>query len=144
VLADPTLQIVGKKVAEDPDRGLAVYRVNGLLRTSTVISGWYDDTWTAPSFSWTRRDCTGGLLRVPVHTSAQLYAGVTQRIAVSGSTTPFIARLPSTATRTIGVRLAPQHGVCRVRFDVSPARRPAGDPRTLGVLVSGFEYLPSP
>jgi glycosyltransferase involved in cell wall biosynthesis len=144
VLADPTLQIVGSKVAEDPDRGMAVYRVNGLLRTSTVISGWYDDTWTAPTFSWTRRDCSGGLLRVPVRTSPQLYEGVTQRIAVSGTTTPFTASLPSTAARTIGVRLTPQRGVCRVRFDVSPTRRPAGDPRTLGVLVSGFEYLPSP
>ena len=143
VLADPSLQIVGAKVAEDPDRGLAVYRVNGVLRTSTVISGWYDDTWTAPRFSWTRRDCTGGLLRVPVHTNPQLFAGVTQRIAVSGATTPFTASLPSTATRTIDVRLRPRRHVCTVRFAVTPSRKPAGDPRTLGVLVTGFEYLPS-
>ena len=41
------------------------------------------------SFDWTRRECTAGSLRVQVHSDSQLFAGVTQHIAVSGSTTPF-------------------------------------------------------
>jgi hypothetical protein len=63
--------------------------------------------------------------------------------ALPAATTPFTASLPSTATRTIDVRLRPRRHVCTVRFAVTPSRKPAGDPRTLGVLVTGFEYLPS-
>jgi glycosyltransferase involved in cell wall biosynthesis len=143
VLADPSAQIVGTRVAEDQDMHMALYRIDGLLRTSTSISGWYDDTWTAPRVDWTRHACKGGQLRVPVHTNPQLFAGVTQRIAVSGSTTPFVVRLPSTATTTIVVPLRPRAGVCHIRFDITPARKPANDPRTLGILATGFEYVPA-
>ncbi|MDT5029644.1 MAG: hypothetical protein QOE61_6532, partial [Micromonosporaceae bacterium] len=117
-------------------------RVDGLLRTSTSITGWYGDTWTGPRVDWTRHACTGGLLRVPVHSNPQLFAGVTQRIAVSGSTAPFVVRLPSAATKTIVVHLLPRGGVCHIRFDITPARQPPGDPRTLGILAAGFEYVP--
>jgi hypothetical protein len=44
---------------------------------------------------------------------------------------------------TIAVRLRPQGGTCRVSFDVSPIRRGVGDPRRLGVIASGFEYVPA-
>jgi hypothetical protein len=144
VLADPTSQIVGTKVAGDADAAMAVYRVNGVLRTSTVVSGWFGDSWTGPSFTWMRPACSGGVLRVPVQTSSELYAGVTQRISVAGGTRPLTVSLPSTATRTIVVHVQPKRGVCRVRFRVSPTRKPEGDPRTLGILVSGFDYRPSP
>jgi glycosyltransferase involved in cell wall biosynthesis len=143
VLADSSLQIVGEKVAEDPGKAMAVYRVDGVLRTSTLINGWFGDTWTKPRFDWTRRECTAGQLRVPVRSDSQLYAGVTQHIAVSGSTTPFTFALPSTAERTIVVHLVPRGGVCHIRFVVTPARKPPNDPRTLGVLVAGFEYVPA-
>ena len=105
------------------------------------IRGWYGDTWTAPEFEWSRRSCTAGLLRVPVHTSAELFAGIVQRIAVSGITTPFTVLLPATGARTITVHLRPRAGRCRVRFDVTPARKPPNDPRTLGVVADGFEYV---
>jgi glycosyltransferase involved in cell wall biosynthesis len=143
VLADPAAQIVGKLVAEDKGKAMAVYRVDGLLRTSTSISGWFGDTWTGPRVDWTRRACIGGLLRVPVHSSPQLFAGVTQTIAISGSTVPFVVRLPSTAQKTIVVQLVPRAGVCHVRFEITPARKPPNDPRTLGILASGFEYVPA-
>jgi hypothetical protein len=81
-------------------------------------------------------------LRVPVHSNPQLFAGVTQRIAVSGSAVPFVVRLPSTATKTIVVHLLPRGGVCHIRFEITPARQPPGDPRTLGILAAGFEYVP--
>ena len=143
VLTDPTLQIVGRQVAQDPDRGMALYRVDGLLRTSTSIQGWYADTWTGPAVDWTRRDCTAGQLRVAVHSNPQLFAGRVQRIAVSGDTTPFVLHLPTTATRTIVVHLRPRRGVCRIHFAISPTGHAPGDPRTLGVLATGFEYVPA-
>jgi hypothetical protein len=143
VLADPAAQIVGKRVAEDTNKQMAVYRVDGLLRTTTSIIGWYGDTWTGPRVDWTRHACTRGLLNVPVHSNPELFAGVTQRIAVSGSTVPFVVRLLSTATKTIVVHLRPRAGICHIRFDITPARQPAGDPRTLGILATGFEYVPA-
>ena len=66
-----------------------------------------------------------------------------QQIAVSGSTTPFTVRLAPTASRTIVVHLLPRAGKCRIHFAVTPARKPSNDPRTLGVLVTGFEYVPA-
>jgi hypothetical protein len=138
VLADPAAQIVGTRVAEDQGMQMAVYRVDGLLRTSTIISGWYGDTWTGPRVEWTRHACARGLLNVPVRSSA----GVTQSVAVSGSTVPFVVRLPSAAAKTIVVHLVPRAGTCHIRFDITPARRPPNDPRTLGILASGFEYVP--
>jgi hypothetical protein len=138
-------------VASDPDRSFVLYRVNGALRTSTSISGWHGDMWTGATFSWLRRGCVRGDLRVPVRTDPVLFSDTVQHIAVSGSTQhPFTVTLPSTASKTIDVPLVPQGGVCRVSFAVSPTRRPADyptlanpDPRQLGVLVSGFQYEPA-
>lgn len=143
VLADPSVQIVGKRIASDPDRGLVLYRVDGKLRTSTSLSGWYGDTWTAPRVDWTRRGCTRGELRVPVHSNPQLFPGVTQHIAVSGTTMPFVVALRSTASKTIVVHLLPRAGVCHVRLTITPTGRAANDPRELGVLATGFEYVPA-
>jgi hypothetical protein len=128
-----------------------LYRVNGLLRTSTAITGWFGDTWTEPTVTWLRRGCVRGVLRVPVRSDPTLYAGVVQRIAVSGTTRPFVVRLPSTSTKTIVVPLTPRGGICRLRFEITPSRRPIdypalnnSDSRTLGILISGFEYKPAP
>jgi hypothetical protein len=79
-----------------------------------------------------------------------LFAGVTQQIAVSGTTTPLVSSLRSDRAATIAVPLAPRHGICHVHFEVSPTRRPSDypvlnnpDSRRLGVLVTGFQYVPS-
>jgi hypothetical protein len=78
-----------------------------------------------------------------VHSNPVLFAGVTQRIAVSGTTVPFVVRLPSTASKTVVVHLRPHGGLCHVRFVITPVRQPLHDPRTLGILATGFEYVPA-
>ena len=141
-----------RRSPSDEGRGLVLLRVNGLLRTSTAITGWYDDTWTGPTVTWLRRGCVRGVLRVPVHSDPTLFPSIVQQIAVSGSTTPFVFRLQSSAAaKTIVVPLQPQGGVCRIQFAISPTRRPLDypalnntDPRELGMLASGFEYVPAP
>jgi glycosyltransferase involved in cell wall biosynthesis/4-amino-4-deoxy-L-arabinose transferase-like glycosyltransferase len=150
VLADTTAQIAGTPIAADQGRQMTLYRVDGPVRTATVIDGWHGDLWTGPTFDWTRRACTRGVLRVPVRSDPVLFAGITQRIAVSGTTTPFTVSLRSNRATTIAVPLVPSGGVCHVRFDVSPTRRPSAypvlnnpDSRRLGVLVTGFQYVPS-
>ena len=152
VLADSTTEIVGTTIVADQGRKMTLYRVHGLVRTATVIAGWQPDLWTGPTVDWTRHACTRGVLRVPVKSDPVLFAGVIQRIAVSGTTTaPFVVRLPSNRARTITVPLRPRHGVCHVHFEISPTRRPVSypvlnnpDSRLLGVLVNGFRYAPSP
>jgi glycosyltransferase involved in cell wall biosynthesis len=151
VLADPSAQILGTRIAADDGRAMALYRVDGILRTGTWVSGWLPDTWTKPTVTWVRRDCARGVLRVPVHSDPTLYPRTVQRIAISGTTRPFVVLLQSTAAKTIAVPLQPRGGTCRVRFSITPSRRPADypdlknpDTRTLGVLVSGFQYEPAP
>ena len=152
VLADPSAQIEGQAIASDPDRAFVLYRVNGYLRTATQIEGWHGDSWTGPEVSWLRRGCLRGTLTIPVHTDQILFANVTQHIAVTGTTPkPFTVTLPSTASKTIRVPLAPVNGVCRVQLAITPTRRPADypalnnpDPRDLGVLATGFQYQPAP
>jgi hypothetical protein len=152
VLADPAAQIVGTRIASDDDKAMTLYRVNGLLRTAISISGWQNDTWTGPTVDWVRRSCLRGTLRVPVRSDPTLFAAVTQRIAVTGTTPkPFVVQLPSTKSKTIVVPLVPRNGVCHVRFDITPTRRPVDfpalnnpDPRELGVLASGFQYQVAP
>jgi glycosyltransferase involved in cell wall biosynthesis len=139
VLADPSAQIIGTKVAEDDVKQMAVYRVDGVVRTLVSVKGWYGDTWTAPHVQWVRRDCTNGLLRVPLTTSA----GATQTVTVGGTADPRSVRVGEGAPTTLAVRLRPRGGVCRVTLDVSPVRRAVGDPRRLGVLAAGFEYVPA-
>ena len=150
VLADSTAQILGTAIAADQGRQMTLYRVDGPVRTATVIRGWHGDLWTGPTVDWTRRGCTRGVLRVPVHSDPVLFAGVTQRIAISGTTAPFVVRLRSDRAATITVPLRPRNGVCNVHFAVSPTRRPSAypvlgnpDSRMLGVLVNGFQYAPS-
>jgi hypothetical protein len=152
VLADPSAQIEGTPIASDPDRAFILYRVDGYLRTATQIEGWNGDSWTGPNVSWLRRGCLRGTLTIPVHTDQILFANVTQRIAVTGTTPkPFTVVLPSTASKTISVPLKPVNGVCRVQLAITPTRRPSDypalnnpDPRDLGVLATGFQYEPAP
>jgi glycosyltransferase involved in cell wall biosynthesis len=151
VLADPSIQITGQQIAADDGRTMVLYRVDGPLRTATSITGWNGDTWTDPAVTWLRRGCVRGNLTVPVRSDPTLFAGVVQKIAVSGSTKPVVVSLSAGATKTIVIPLQPQGGVCRIRLAISPTRRPIDypalnnpDPRRLGVLVSSFQYEPAP
>jgi hypothetical protein len=151
VLADASARILGRRIAADDGRSMVLYRVDGILRTGTWVSGWFSDTWTKPNVTWVRRDCVRGVLRIPVHSDPTLYRGVVQRIAISGTTRSRVVLLPSTATKTIAVPVQPRGGTCRVRFSITPSRRPVDypslnnrDARTLGVLASGFQYEPAP
>jgi hypothetical protein len=150
VLADRALQIDGTEVASDPNQRMALYRVDGPIRAATSVSGWYQDSWTGPRLEWRRLACKPGTLTIPVHSDAALFAGVTQQIRISGTTTPSTVSLPSTADKTIVVHLVPKSGTCSVVLDVSPTRRPSDVPalnstdiRRLGVLVGGLQYAPA-
>jgi hypothetical protein len=78
-----------------------------------------------------------------VRSDPVLFAGVTQRIAVSGTTPARVVLLPSTKSRTVSLPLRPLNGACKVVLDVTPPRKPAGDPRLLGVHIDYFNYVPT-
>jgi hypothetical protein len=139
VLAGSAEQIVGEKIAEDAAKQMTLYRVDGVVRTRVSVSGWYPDTWTEPHAEWVHRDCTNGELRVPLRTSA----GPTQTVMVGGTAVAQSVRVSEAAPTTLVVQLLPVGGICRVTLDVSPVRRAVGDPRTLGVLAEGFQYVPA-
>ena len=134
------------------DAGWSLYRVNGPLRTSTPITRLVrrhlDRRRTS---TWPRHGACGGVLRVPVHSDPTLFPGVSQKIAVSGSTHA-VRRLalPSTRRRRSSCRCSRTEASAA---STSRSRRRAtgrlpglnnSDPRTLGMLATGFEYEPAP
>jgi hypothetical protein len=143
VLADRYATILGTPIAADEGRNMVLYRVKPPLRTGIRIAGWYPDTWTGPAARWTDARCPGGELRLGLSSDVHLFAGVTQRIAISGTTPARVVSLPSTAKRTVVLTLTPRDGTCVVQLAVSPSRVPGpSDPRRLGVHVDAFELVP--
>ncbi|MHB8469186.1 MAG: glycosyltransferase family 4 protein [Gaiellaceae bacterium] len=150
VLADSSVQLIGTRVTSDPKTDLVLYRVTPPARTTVRIEGWYPDLWTAATASWTRQRCAGGALRLELRSDPGLFKGITQHVAISGTTRSQLVLLPSTETKIVTLPLHPAAGTCRVVLHVTPSRRPndfpalhlASDPRMLGIHVDYFEYLP--
>jgi glycosyltransferase involved in cell wall biosynthesis len=150
VLADQSARIVGTRVAADTSRALVLYRVDGTLRTSGLVTGWSTDHWIGSRAVWSQSRCTGGSLHVPVHSDAGLFAGTTQRIRITGTTPSQTVSLDPGGSKTIVAALRPVGGSCFVRIAVAPTRRPVDvpalhsqDARPLGVMVDSFDYEPS-
>ncbi|HET8528157.1 MAG TPA: glycosyltransferase [Gaiellaceae bacterium] len=152
VLTDSRTPVVGSTVASDTAHQLVLIRAQRPVRLAQEIEGWYPDSWTGPTLTWTRYGCTGGRLRFDLRSDATLYAGVTQHVAVSGTTPARTILLPSTLQSglTKTVPLHPVRGRCRVVLRITPARIPASfprlhrdDTRQLGVHVDFFRYLPT-
>src|SRR5262249_30382463 len=65
----------GKVVARDPQLGMTLYRVNGLLVVPTHVSGIYaNDTWSGSHVAYTRRPCSGGTLAVTLGSDPALFS----------------------------------------------------------------------
>ena len=154
VLASNSVDLVGKVVARDPAKQLKLYRVTSPARITTVVTGLYPTSagvspWSNATPAWTQLQCAGGTLTVVVSSDTQLFKGAQQTIAVTGTTPARTIRIsPSTDHRPLVFPLTPQHGVCRVAFDISPARRPSQfvkgsqDTRLLGLHFDAIRYSP--
>jgi hypothetical protein len=151
VLAERSLSLLGAQVAADPAKQLALYRVSGPVRTTTRIEGLYQGPyhpWSGPRLTWERFSCAGGSLTVVLESDARLFEGLTQKVAVTGTTAPRTLRVPSrTSGEPFSFPLTPRRGVCRVTFAISPARRPSAfgkssDTRLLGLHFDRIRYSP--
>ena len=154
VLASNSVDLVGKVVARDPAKQLVLYRVAQPARITTLVTGLYPTTtgvspWSNAIPSWTRLQCTGGTLTVVVFGDNRLFKDAPQTILVTGTTPARTNPIsPSTDHRPLVFPLAPQHGVCHVAFQISPARQPSEfvqgstDTRVLGLHFDAIRYAP--
>jgi glycosyltransferase involved in cell wall biosynthesis len=154
VLAPASVQLVGDRIAADPAKQLVLYRVAQPTRVTTRVVGLYPTTpgveaWSRGHVSWIRSQCTGGTLAVKVSSDANLFAGKTSMLAISGTTAPHTLPIaPTTVDRPITLKLVPQNGLCRVDFAITPTLVPSQvlkgnhDTRRLGLHFTQPVYTP--
>jgi hypothetical protein len=128
--------------------GTTLWRLNGPLASLTTIGGLYPgDTWSGPVATWRRLRCSGGELRVRMHSDPTLFAGRLTHVLASVGGRP-VARIavPPEGSVTLPVPLTPRDGTCTVRFTVDPTLVPADalpdstDTRELGVHFDEFVH----
>ena len=152
-LADRTLELEGKAIAQDPNKGMVLYRVNGPLRQASHVTGVYGDTWSGRNVTYTRFDCKGGTLAVQLQSDPNLFTRPNAVTAESGKGPPISVLVrqpvPVRGTTTMRLPLRPSAGHCTVRFVVDDVAVPAvvlgppnTDTRALGVHFNRFTYRP--
>jgi glycosyltransferase involved in cell wall biosynthesis len=146
VLSPTSVELVGKAIATDTAKGLVLYRVTPPARTTTQITGLYEEPvspWSSGHVVWQRSNCRGGALSIAVRSDRTLFKGVKyQTIAVTGTTRARTRRLTPAGHLSFLVPLTPRGGVCRVDFAISPTRSPGGsDTRTLGLHFDVLRYI---
>ena len=127
---------------------MTLWRLHGSLASLTKVGGVYPgDTWSGPVATWRRLRCTGGELRVRMHSDPTLFAGRLTHVLASVGGLP-VARItvPPEGSVTLPVPLTPSNGTCTVRFTVDPTLVPADvltdstDRRELGVHFDEFVH----
>jgi hypothetical protein len=143
VLADGSVDLLGKRVAVDPGLGVTLYRVDGPLVVPVHVTGLYADTWSGPSVLYRRTHCSGGRLAVRLGSDPALFGRTQVVTAFEGGRVVGGAQIPPAGTAPLGVNLTPVGNVCTVRFDVLRTAVPGGgDTRVLGAHFLAFDYEP--
>ena len=149
VLADPTTEIVGTRDRRGRGQQMTLYRVHGPAahrdrdrRAGTATSGQARRRLDAPRMH--SEACFASRSR-----ATRCCSPVSHSTSPSQGATAPLRREPALdRTKTISVPLRPRRGTCHVRLRRSrrraqpPVQR--SDARLLGMLVDGFEYVPSP
>ena len=146
-LLDGSVTPDGEVVARD-DLGTTLWRLRGPLASLTRVTGLYpNDTWSGREVTWTRLRCTGGRLRVGLHSDPTLFAGrLTNVLATVGGRPVARKSIPPQGSVTMRVPLEPVDGRCVVRFTVAPTLVPADvlpgntDERELGAHFDAFVH----
>ena len=146
-LADPSVAIVGRLVAQDPGVGMAVYRVANPVRLRAVIEGVYLDHWSGPTVVYTAYGCHGGSLTVTLLSDRDLHPRPLKIVAkAGGKKVGQFTYEPGLVPRKMTVPLSGAAGVCQVSFSI-PTAVPLAvtgrqDTRALGVRFLHFAYTP--
>ena len=148
VLADGSVGIIGRAIAQDHSRGMSLYRIEGPLRQTWVVSGLYPaDTWSGATVTYRRVGCSGGSLSVLLKSDGSLFTKAQTVVASVGGRDAARIRIPPGKARPFRVPLEPAGGVCAVTFTVTPTAVPIvvtkganTDTRLLGVHFNAFSY----
>ena len=148
-LADSSLHLAGSATSLDRDRDVAIYRVDGPLRATHLVTGVYEDSWSGESVTYVRYDCEGGMLTAELQSDANLFVDPQRVTARAGGRVVGRSAVPSAGTRRLTVPLRrDRSGSCVVRFDVARTAVPAetlvdsDDRRALGVHFRRLYYEP--
>jgi hypothetical protein len=145
VLTHRSVELVGTPVASDSAKKLVLYRVDAPARITTQITGLYDDSvspWSSGHVIWRRVQCRGGALKVALRSDTTLFKGVTQTLAITGTTPARTLHLLPSQQPALLLPLTPVQGICRVDFRISPTRSPGiSDPRQLGLHFDSIRYV---
>jgi len=147
-LADTSLIMAGRPIAQDKALGMVLYKTNGSLRLSGRLTGIYADRWSGSSANFLAYACHGGRLRLELAGEPRLRQGPVTVIASSGGRR--LAKLvvpPALKSRSYTIPLASSGGACPVDFAVSPTAVPATtiggqDTRALGIRFMSFKVEP--
>jgi hypothetical protein len=150
VLTDSSVEIEGEPVAQDVNKGMVVYRLSGPLRQTSSVQGLYpQDTWSGPSVTYTRLNCSGGSVTVDLQSDPGLFTRPQTVVAASSGRVVGRTTVAPDAARRLTVPLERQGRVCAVVFRVTPTAVPAvvtkgenTDTRELGLHFTRFEYQP--
>jgi hypothetical protein len=150
VLTDGSVSLRGRVLAQDYQKGILLYRIDGPLRQTTRVKGLYpQDTWSGPSVTYTRYSCRGGTLAVDLVSDSALFTEPQTVVAFVQGREAARVLVPPSKLRILRVPLEPKGLKCSVRFQVSPTAIPAvvtkgenPDPRRLGIHFSRFSYRP--
>jgi hypothetical protein len=144
-MTDASVDVLGRRVAEDVKKGISVYRVNGPLRKATDVQGLYPDTWSAERVTYVRHACAGGRLDVALESDGGLFRRTQVVTARTRGRVVGRAEVPPPQKRLLHVPLHARGGDCRVVFDVTPTRVPGGgDTRRLGIHMKIRYVRPRP
>jgi 4-amino-4-deoxy-L-arabinose transferase-like glycosyltransferase len=151
VLADAsTIALAGTRITADDGRGMVLLRVNGPLRTESLVDGLYPgDTWSGRTARYTRFGCTGGTVAVTLQSDEALFSGPNLVTARVDDRPAGRASVPPTGETVLTVPLRPRDGRCVVEFTVGRTAVPAQvtngantDTRGLGAHFLDFAYSP--
>jgi hypothetical protein len=150
VLTDTSVALAGKPLAEDAKNGLVLFRVDGRLRSQSVVSGLYlEDTWSGKHVRYTRFSCTGGRLRVILGSDQGLFRSDQTVVAREAGRVVGRASVTPLGATPLELPLRPADGRCAVDFTVGRTVVPAEvthgknpDTRQLGAHFLRFVYLP--
>jgi hypothetical protein len=149
VLTDVSVALAGRRVAADDRNGMVLLRVDGALRSQSVVAGLYlQDTWSGKRVTYTRFSCTGGRLRVILGSDQGLFRSDQLVVAREGGRVVGRASVTPLGTTPLELPLRSRDGRCVVDFAVGRTVVPAvathgknPDPRELGAHFLRFDYI---
>jgi hypothetical protein len=139
VLVDDSVPVVGEEVARDETKRMRVIAAVQPVHVQYLVTGVYEDGWSAERWGYRGYDCAGGGLELELSQDLNLF-GVPQRVTAQAG--PRRVSFLVDLERTVRVPLYVEDGACSVRFSVSPSAVPGGgDTRRLGIRVDGFRRV---